>query len=116
LSALCELAAMSEDDRKARSREVAERLGDNLRRTRRRAGLSQEQVAIRASLHRTEIGLLERGGRVARVDTLIQLAGAMSVPPAELLDGIGWTPGDVQGGSFEFEAGARPPQPRRPPA
>jgi len=84
---------MSEDDRKARSREVAERLGDNLRRTRRRAGLSQEQVAIRASLHRTEIGLLERGGRVARVDTLIQLAGAMSVHPAELLDGIGWTPG-----------------------
>jgi transcriptional regulator with XRE-family HTH domain len=116
LSALCELAAMSEDDRKARSREVAERLGDNLRRTRRRAGLSQEQVAIRASLHRTEIGLLERGGRVARVDTLIQLAGAMSVPPAELLDGIGWTPGDIQGGSFEFEAGARPSRPHRPPA
>jgi transcriptional regulator with XRE-family HTH domain len=108
---------MSEDDRKARSREVAERLGDNLRRTRRRVGLSQEQVAIRASLHRTEIGLLERGGRVARVDTLIQLAGAMSVQPAELLDGIGWTPGDVQGGSFEFEAGAQPSRPpHRPPA
>lgn len=117
MSALCEVPAMSEDDRKARSREVAERLGDNLRRTRRRVGLSQEQVAIRASLHRTEIGLLERGSRVARVDTLIQLAGAMSVPPAELLDGIGWTPGDVQGGSFEFEAGARPSRPpHRPPA
>jgi transcriptional regulator with XRE-family HTH domain len=116
LSALCEIPAMSEDDRKARSREVAVRLGDNLRRTRRRVGLSQEQVAIRASLHRTEIGLLERGGRVARVDTLIQLAGAMSVHPADLLDGIGWTPGDVQGGSFEFEAGARPPRRHRPPA
>jgi transcriptional regulator with XRE-family HTH domain len=102
---------MSENDRKARSREVAERLGENLRRARRRVGLSQEQVAIRASLHRTEIGLLERGGRVARVDTLIQLAGAMAVHPAELLDGIGWTPGDVRGGSFEFEAGERRPQP-----
>ena len=116
MSALCEVPAMSEDDRKARSREVAERLGDNLRRTRRRVGLSQEQVAIRASLHRTEVGLLERGARVARVDTLIQLAGAMSVHPADLLDGIGWTPGDVQGGSFEFEAEAGPPRPRRPPA
>jgi transcriptional regulator with XRE-family HTH domain len=116
LSALCEFAAMSEDDRKARSREVAERLGENLRRTRRRIGLSQEQVAIRASLHRTEVGLLERGGRVARVDTLIQLAGAMSVPPADLLDGIGWTPGDIQGGSFEFELQAPSRSPRRPPS
>jgi transcriptional regulator with XRE-family HTH domain len=113
LSALCDLSAMSEDDRKARSREVAERLGENLLRARRRVGLSQEQVAIRASLHRTEIGLLERGGRVARVDTLIQLAGAMSIPPAELLDGIGWSPGDVQGGSFEFESRARPSRPSR---
>lgn len=108
---------MSEDDRKTRSREVAVRLGDNLRRARRRVGLSQEQVAIRASLHRTEVGLLERGGRVARVDTLIQIAGAMSVAPSELLDGIGWTPGDVHGGSFEFEPAARSSGlPRRPPA
>lgn len=108
---------MPEEDRKARSREVAERLGENLRRARRRVGLSQEQVAIRASLHRTEIGLLERGGRVARVDTLVQLAGAMSVEPAELLDGIGWTPGGILGGSFEFEAQAGPPRPPgRPPA
>jgi hypothetical protein len=67
--------------------------------------------------HRRSDRLLERGGRVARVDTLIQLAGAMSVHPADLLDGIGWTPGDVQGGSFEFEAGARPSRrPHRPPA
>jgi transcriptional regulator with XRE-family HTH domain len=104
---------MSENDRKTRSREVAERLGENLRRTRRRVGLSQEQVAIRASLHRTEIGLLERGGRVARIDTLIQLAGAMSVHPADLLDGIAWTPGGVQGGAFEFEAQARTSRPER---
>ncbi|HTT94439.1 MAG TPA: helix-turn-helix transcriptional regulator [Solirubrobacterales bacterium] len=101
---------MSEDDRKTRSREVAERLGENLRRARRRVGLSQEQVAVRASLHRTEIGLLERGGRVARVDTLIQLAGAMSVSAADLLEGIDWTPGGVQGGSFEFETAERPPR------
>jgi transcriptional regulator with XRE-family HTH domain len=103
---------MSEDDRRARSQEVAVRLGENLRRARRRAGLSQEQVAIRASLHRTEIGLLERGGRVARVDTLIQLAGAMSIRPSELIDGIDWTPGDLRGGSFEFEQQARS-RPRR---
>jgi transcriptional regulator with XRE-family HTH domain len=102
LSALCEFTAVPEDDRKARSQAVAERFGENLRRARRRAGLSQEQVAVRASLHRTEIGLLERGGRVARIDTLVQLAGAIAVDSSELLAGIGWTPGDIQGGSFEF--------------
>jgi transcriptional regulator with XRE-family HTH domain len=32
---------------------VAERFGENLRRVRRREGLSQEQLAIRASLHRS---------------------------------------------------------------
>jgi transcriptional regulator with XRE-family HTH domain len=88
---------------------VAERFGENLRRARRRAGLSQEQVAVRASLHRTEVGLLERGGRVARIDTLVQLAGAISVDSSELLAGIAWTPGDIQGGSFEFEDQTRRP-------
>jgi transcriptional regulator with XRE-family HTH domain len=73
-----------------RSAAVAERLGANLHRVRRREGLSQEELAVRASLHRVEVGVLEHGGRVCRIDTLIRLAGAMAVPPAELLDG---TPG-----------------------
>ncbi len=38
---------------------VAERFGWNLRRVRRREDLSQERLARRASLHRTEIGKLE---------------------------------------------------------
>ncbi len=102
---------MSDDDRKARSREVALRFGENLLRVRNRVGLSQEQLAVRASLHRTEIGMLENGQRVARIDTLIQLAGAMSVPPEELVAGISWDPGGILGGTFGFEDRAR----RRPP-
>lgn len=51
---------------------VAGRLGENLHRVRRREGLSQERLAVRASLHRTEIGLLEKGERVCRIDTLIR--------------------------------------------
>lgn len=42
---------------------VAEHFGHNLRRARKQAGLSQEELAVRASLHRTEIGLVERGER-----------------------------------------------------
>jgi transcriptional regulator with XRE-family HTH domain len=101
-----------DDDRKARSREVAVSFGENLRRVRRRVGLSQEELAVRASLHRTEIGMLENGKRLARIDTLIQLSGAMSVDPDELLVGITWSPGGVLGGSFGFESGSRPRRPR----
>ena len=70
--------------------DVAIRFGQNLRRCRRAAGLSQEDVAFLASLHRTEIGLLERGQRRARVDTVVRLAAAVSVPPGELFKGIVW--------------------------
>lgn len=81
---------------------VAERFGENLRRVRKREDLSQERLGKRASLHRTEIGLLEKGRRVCRIDTLIRLAGAMAVPPGELLDGIDWVPGPETDGTFAF--------------
>jgi transcriptional regulator with XRE-family HTH domain len=79
---------------------VAERFGENLMVYRRRAGLSQEELGFRASLHRTEIGELERGVRVPRIDTLVKLAGALSVPPGDLLKGVAWSPGNVQTGRF----------------
>jgi transcriptional regulator with XRE-family HTH domain len=91
-------------NRRRRSQGVADRFGENMRRVRRREGLSQEQLAVRASLHRTEIGLLEKGGRVPRIDTLIQLAGAMAVPPWQLLDGIYWVPAPESVGSFSLGA------------
>jgi transcriptional regulator with XRE-family HTH domain len=94
------------------AQEVAERFGDNLRRIRRREGLSQENLAARASLHRVTIGLLENGQRVPRADTLIRLAGAMQVAPGELLDGIGWIPGPDPGGTFSFRSRPFPARPR----
>jgi ribosome-binding protein aMBF1 (putative translation factor) len=89
-------------DRKDRSERVAIRFGENLRRCRRIAGLSQEELGERASLHRTEIGMLEKGQRVARIDTLVQLAGAMAIPPEDLVAGIAWTPGEAKDGDFSF--------------
>jgi transcriptional regulator with XRE-family HTH domain len=83
---------------------VSERFGENLRRVRRREGLSQEQLAGRAGLHRTEVGLLERFGRTCRIDTLIRLAGAMAVRPEELLDGIVWVPAPETEGTFTFNS------------
>jgi transcriptional regulator with XRE-family HTH domain len=83
------------------------RIGANLRRERRRAGLTQEELAARAGLHRTAIGLLEQGHRVARADTLLQLAGALTISPAAFLDGIYWTPDGRGGGAFGFETPSR---------
>ena len=90
---------------KKRESAVAERFGRNLRRVRKREDLSQERLGRRAGLHRTEIGLLEKGERVCRIDTLIRLAGAMAVPPGELLDGIYWVPRltpEPSPGAFSF--------------
>jgi len=81
-------------------RAVAEHFGRNLWRERRRADLSQEELGVRATLHRTEISLLERGGRVPRIDTLIKLAGGLDCEPEALLAGITWTPGIVRTGRF----------------
>lgn len=84
---------------------IAGRFGENLRCARKDADLSQEEVGIRASLHRTEIGLLERGERIPRIDTAIKLAGAVGVPLDELIAGIEWSPGFAHRGQFEATGG-----------
>jgi transcriptional regulator with XRE-family HTH domain len=98
---------MSSDGR-IRSEEVATRFGRNLWRCRRRASMSQEELGARAGLHRTEIGMLEHGTRLARVDTLMKLAGSLSVSPMELLEGIQWTPGTSSEGGFAINDRALP--------
>lgn len=73
-------------------RKVAERFGRNLFMARRRADLSQEELARAASVHRTEIGLLENGKRVPRIDTLAKLARCLEITPNDLMKGIEWMP------------------------
>jgi transcriptional regulator with XRE-family HTH domain len=80
----------------------AEQFGLNLKRCRRRVRLSQEEVALRAGLHRTEIGFLENGKRSPRIDTLLKVAGAVEAAPADLLDGIEWLPGQDHDGRFSI--------------
>lgn len=82
---------------------ISKHFGKNLSHARKRAGISQEELAVRASLHRTEIGLLERGERLPRIDTALKLAGALGVPLEELISGIAWGPGSVQRGGFKLD-------------
>jgi transcriptional regulator with XRE-family HTH domain len=69
-----------------------ERFAANLRKARKRAAISQEELGFRCELHRTEISLLERAGREPRLATLTKLAGSLDSTPQELCEGIAWDP------------------------
>jgi transcriptional regulator with XRE-family HTH domain len=62
--------------------------GTNLAAERKKAGISQEQLAFRAGIHRTEVSLIERGLREPRLETLLKLARGLEVLPATLIEGI----------------------------
>lgn len=51
-------------------------------------GISQEELAHRAGLSRTGMGLLETGKRWPRLDTLISVAEGLNITVEELLRGI----------------------------
>lgn len=82
--------------------DIAARFGDNLARCRKRADLSQEELSVRASLHRTEVSQLERGLRLPRIDTLAKLVGSLEISADELLAGLEWTPGEMTYGRFQL--------------
>jgi transcriptional regulator with XRE-family HTH domain len=77
------------------------RFAENLRHSRKLARLSQEQLSVRASLHRTAVVELEGGQRTPGIDTLVKLAGALQVRPEVLLDGLEWLPGEMNPGKFK---------------
>jgi transcriptional regulator with XRE-family HTH domain len=81
--------------------DIAGQFGDNLVRSRKLADISQDELSVRASVHRTEISQLERGLRIARIDTLVKLSGSLEVEPSELLEGIAWEMGEVRMGDFK---------------
>jgi transcriptional regulator with XRE-family HTH domain len=76
--------------------------GDRLRAFRQRAAISQEALGELTALHRTEIGLLERGEREPKLSTIVKLAGGLEVPLHELLGGMEWNPQADGPGQFEF--------------
>jgi DNA-binding XRE family transcriptional regulator len=73
--------------------EMKVRFGQNLTRCREEVDVSQEELGFRASIHRTEVSLLERGERMPRVDTALRIAGSLGVPLGDLVTGLEWRPG-----------------------
>ncbi len=62
------------------------KVGNNVKRLRKDKGLSQEQFAFEAELHRTYVSDIERGNRNPTVTVLEKIANALNVKPGELLD------------------------------
>ena len=60
--------------------------GQVVRVYRKAAGLSQEELADRAAIHRTYIGGIERGERNPTLLMIHRLAKALSVDPSKLLE------------------------------
>lgn len=64
---------------------LTKKFGDKVRKYRMKKGFSQEELANKAGLHRTQIALIEGGKRCPRLDTVYKLAAAMGVKPVRLL-------------------------------
>lgn len=58
----------------------------NVRRRRLELEFSQELLAERAGVHRTYIGMLERGEKNVTIYNIERIAHALKVPPASLLE------------------------------
>jgi transcriptional regulator with XRE-family HTH domain len=71
--------------------------GGRVRELREARGLSQESLAGICGLHRTYIGLIERGERNLSLGTVEVVAQGLGVPVAELFSGIPVSPPPKKG-------------------
>ena len=66
--------------------DVCKRLGANVKRLRKAAGISQEEFADLAEINRTYLSDIERGARNPTVIVVARIADALKVSPGSLLD------------------------------
>ncbi len=64
--------------------DLTELLGTAIKKKRFSLGISQEQLAVRAGLHRTYVSDVERGARNPSIRTIGKIAHALQVPLFEL--------------------------------
>jgi len=72
---------------------LAERFSANLIWLRRRAGLTQQELADRVGMDRVALGALEQGRRLPRLDTILKVVAGLEVGNCHLVAGMWWEPG-----------------------
>ncbi len=65
-------------------KDIQKRFGKRVRELRQEKGLSQEELAFRAKVHRTYLGGIERGERNPALKNIAAIAGALEVSLGQL--------------------------------
>jgi len=92
------------------SDELSRVLGLNVRKHRQRLGISQDELADSAEIHRTAVSPLELGEVRPRIEGFIRIAGALGAAPNDLVAGVVWMPPErrvLTPGAFEITADAK---------
>lgn len=82
------MAQLGEEGKRIQAQRRAQAFGANLRAARRSTGISQDDLARGSSVDRTAISTYERGRREPNLRTIVRLARALGIPPADLLRGL----------------------------
>jgi len=67
-------------------REILVKFGNKVRERRTALGLSQEELASRAGVHRTYVGMIERAEKNITLENIQKIAKALEIPLDKLMD------------------------------
>ena len=73
-------------------------LGAELKKARKAAGLTQEELAFKAEIHRTYVSMLERGKGSPTVETLFRICDVLGIRASTLLKRIEKLRGTTEAG------------------
>lgn len=73
---------------KGMTSKIAVKFGNKVRAERTKQGLSQEQLASRAGVHRTYVGMIERGEKNITLENIAKIAGALNIALSDLVRSI----------------------------
>jgi len=67
------------------SKNILEKFGKKVREERLNQGLSQEELAAKAGVHRTYIGMIERAEKNITLESIEKIAKALKLRPSDLI-------------------------------
>lgn len=67
---------------------IIKEFGKVVQKLRKERGITQEELSFRAGLHRTYIGMIERGEKNITLANIEKVANALNVSLKELFDGL----------------------------
>ena len=68
------------------SKTTLEKFGDKVREERHKQNLSQEELASRAGVHRTYIGMIERAEKNITLENIEKIAKALDIPLGKIMN------------------------------